>query len=153
MLRFYNALVFGPWTASPEFSLEELFLNTASGYFVTLFNCMFAHQLRGHKMWNAFLPRATCRNTIRLLGNLLVRVMGFPRDQQMTFEPKYTQEDSIEFFFGRIKCIKRGIHGCANTANAIQSTQLLHLQQSQKTTKVLLGNFRDAGQDSGLEWV
>lgn len=139
-MRFYNALTFSGWTSSTEFTLEEIFCNTMDAYYLTLINTMLEFDDHGpSKMWSYCLPKVTTRNTLRCLGHLLTRIIGWPKHQNFTFEPKFTQEDSIEFFFGRIKTGKRGVHGSATTSNSIQSTQLLHLQEAKSVREATDG--------------
>ena len=72
-------------------------------------------------------------------AHLLTRLQAWPADA--TFEPAFTTEESIEFFFGQVKTQKRGSHGTASTANAIQGAQLLHLKRAQKPTQAQTGGF------------
>lgn len=129
--RFFHALSFGAWTSSSLFSVPELWSNTLSAYYILLFSTMIAYERMGTSLWNIFLPRATSRNLCRLLGQLAVRLWGWPAGEEYTFEPSQTTEDSIEFTFGEIKSSQKGVHGTASTSNAIAATQLLHARRAQ----------------------
>lgn len=127
--RFYESLCFGGWTASGGFNVVQLWQNCMSAYYLTLIMLKDAWTQRGSKCWLAFLPAATTKNMIRLLANLAVRLFSWPCN--VSFEPSKTCEDAIEFFFGQVKTYKRGVAGTSTTANAIQSSQLIHLRQAQ----------------------
>ena len=124
----------------------EIWENALSAYYLTLLLLKHAHDVRGaSKCWLSFLPRQTTKNTLRMLSNLIVRCCHWPLDE--VFEPSATCEDAIEYFFGYVKTFKRGIYGTTTTANAIQSTQLIHLRQSRKVPQAggrrgPLGNLR-----------
>ena len=94
---------------------------------------MQAWQVQGPKCWLYFFPQLTNRNLIKMLGHLILRVLAWPKD--VCVEPCMTMEDAIEHWFGTAKTCKRGVHGTATTANAIQAAQLLHLQRCQKQPK------------------
>ena len=109
--------------------MVQLWQNCMSAYYLTLIMLKDAWTQRGSKCWLAFLPAATTKNMIRLLANLAVRLFSWPCN--VSFEPSKTCEDAIEFFFGQVKTYKRGVAGTSTTANAIQSSQLIHLRQAQ----------------------
>ena len=134
ILRFLNALSFSGWTSSRRFSVRQIFENAMTSYYLIVICVMQAWHVHGPKCWKYFFPQATSRNLIKMLGHLIVRVLSWPKG--VCFEPCMTMEDAIEHWFGAVKTCKRGVHGTASTANAIQAAQLLHLQRCQKPPKV-----------------
>lgn len=133
-LRFLHALVFSGWTASKIFSVEEILRNAWSGYYLLLIALMQVECQRGKKWPVSFLPKPTMINLLKMLSHLIVRSVSWPK--HLTFEPQMTMEDSIEYFFGRVKSQKRGQSaGTLDTAGSIHACQLLHLWQTQRYPK------------------
>ena len=65
-----------------------------------------------------------------MCANLVLRAGTYPHG--LTFEPKCVQEDSIERYFGQVKCIKNNPTS-TTVANAVQAAQLIHRRQQKNT--------------------
>ena len=137
LFQFWNHITFGGWTSSEAFTVPEMYENCLSAYYLTLINSMISWNIRENKMTLIWLPLQTLKNIVRMLGNLLLRLHGWPLEA--VFEPVYTMENAIEFWFGQVKTFKRGVHGTATTANSIMAAQLLHFKQAKKVPKAGLG--------------